>query len=246
MLKGFPYSNDFPVLDESEYFRFPDIEYSNPDGILAIGGNLSPGVLLSAYKQGIFPWYSEFEPILWWSPDPRFVLFPENLHVSKSARKKLNKTTSDSLYKYTMDTAFKEVITECKSAYRKGQKGTWITDEMLEAYCLLHKLGYAHSIELWKDSLLIGGLYGVSLGNCFFGESMFSKESNASKIVFIRFIQFIKHKGFNLIDCQVYTPYLESLGALEIPRPGFIKLLKNGLKNKTFKGNWSRIFCDFK
>jgi leucyl/phenylalanyl-tRNA---protein transferase len=239
------YSNDFPVLGENDYFKFPDVNLSNPDGILAIGGNLSPGVLLSAYKQGIFPWYTKYEPILWWSPDPRFVLFPENLHISKSAGKKLKKAASDPAYRFTMDTDFKGVISFCKSSYRKGQKGTWITDEMVEAYINLHELGYAHSVELWKGDTLAGGLYGVSLGNCFFGESMFSRESSASKLIFIKFINYIKEKGFYLIDCQVYTPYLESLGAVNIPRSQFLKLLKEGLLNKTFKGNWHRIFNDF-
>lgn len=204
----------------TEELWFPDITEASEDGILAIGGDLSVARLLLAYRNGIFPWFESDEPILWWSPDPRFVLFPEKLKVSKSMRQVLRNKN----YNVTVNTAFVEVIKACAEAKRSGQQGTWITQNMIMAFTELYNLGYAKSVEVWRDNDLIGGLYGIDLGNGIFtGESMFSKESNASKIGFITFIQ---NTNYKLIDCQVFTNHLSSLGAEEMPRDTFLKLLK--------------------
>lgn len=201
---------------------FPPVHLSEPDGLLAMGGDLSVERLLLAYQSGIFPWY-EGEHILWWSPDPRFVLFPDELKVSKSIKPLLKRNEFD----FTVNKAFKQVIRNCKETKRPGQEGTWITDEVEKAYCSMHELGFAHSAEVWKDDELVGGLYGIRLGKVFFGESMFSKRSNASRFAFTRYMQFLKEEGILLIDCQVYTEYLESFGARMIPRKEFIKFLQN-------------------
>ena len=193
---------------------------AEPDGLLAIGGDLSPQRLLLAYRSGIFPWY-EGEHILWWCPDPRFVLFPGELKISKSIKPLLNRNE----FLFTTNRAFKEVIHQCKKTKRPGQEGTWITDEVEKAFSKLHELGYAHSAEVWKEEELIGGLYGIKLGKVFFGESMFSKMSNASRYAFIKYVQQLKDEGIELIDCQVYTEYLESLGARMIDRNDFIQQL---------------------
>ena len=200
---------------------FPPVHLAEPDGLLAIGGDLSPERLLLAYRNGIFPWY-EGEHILWWCPDPRFVLFPDELKVSKSMQSVLKKDEFD----FTVNKAFKDVIHNCKQTKRPGQLGTWITDEVEKAYNKMHKLGHAHSAEAWNDGKLVGGLYGIKFGKVFFGESMFSKESNASKFAFIKYTQQLKQEEIELIDCQVYTEHLESLGARMISRDEFIKLLQ--------------------
>jgi leucyl/phenylalanyl-tRNA--protein transferase len=231
----------FPYLNENVYFDFPPLESATKDGIVAAGGNLSPGMLLSAYKQGIFPWYSDSQPILWWSPNPRFVIFPKQIHVSRTMKKVLKKRC----FTYTLDTGFKDVINACRKTPRPNQAGTWITKEMLEAYCRLHELGYAHSVEVWQKERLVGGLYGVSLGSCFFGESMFSDVPNTSKAALIVLTWLITDYHFNLIDCQVYTPHLKSMGAVKIERTEFISRLRKCLSFKTYKGNWGRIFKDF-
>jgi len=205
---------------------FPDVEEALPDGLLAIGGDLSTERLLLAYHNGIFPWYDDSEP-MWWCPDPRFVLFPENLKVSKSMKPVLNKGA----FEFRTDTAFEEVINNCRKAPRPGQEGTWIGDDIIEAYTRLRKLGYAHSAETWLNGELVGGLYGVRLGNVFFGESMFSKVSNASKYAFIKYVQWLQKDGVQLIDCQVYTEHLESLGATMIPRVDFIEILREHTSN---------------
>lgn len=199
---------------------FPPVHLAEPDGLLAIGGDLSTERLLLAYRNGIFPWY-EGQHILWWCPDPRFVLFPEELKESKSMKQLHKKRAFD----FRTDTAFREVITNCKTISRRGQESTWITDEVKAAYIRLHEAGYAHSAEAWQDGELAGGLYGIRMGNVFFGESMFSKASNASKYAFIHYIQQLRTEGVTLIDCQVYTEHLESLGARMIPRDEFITLL---------------------
>lgn len=201
---------------------FPPVHLSEPDGLLAMGGDLSVERLLLAYQSGIFPWY-EGEHILWWSPDPRFVLFPGELKVSKNIKPLLKRNEFD----FTVNKAFKQVIHNCKETKRPGQEGTWITDEVEKAYCNLHELGFAHSAEVWKDHELVGGLYGIRLGKVFFGESMFSKRSNASRFAFTRYMQLLKEEGILLIDCQVYTEYLESFGARMIPRKEFIQLIQN-------------------
>jgi leucyl/phenylalanyl-tRNA--protein transferase len=199
---------------------FPPVGLAEPDGLLALGGDLSTERLLLAYRNGIFPWY-EGQHILWWCPDPRFVLFPGELKESKSMRQLFKKNAFD----FRVDTAFREVITNCKTIGRHGQDGTWITDEVRAAYTRLHETGYAHSAEAWLDGELVGGLYGIRMGKVFFGESMFSKASNASKYAFIQYVQQLREEGVTLIDCQVYTEHLESLGARMIPRDQFIDLL---------------------
>ncbi len=199
--------------------EFPNVEEATTDGLLAIGGDLSPERLMLAYKTGIFPWFEDGQPILWWSPDPRFVLFPKKLKVSKSMRQVLRNRD----FVITINKDFLQVIKECSKIKRDGQSGTWITQSMIDAYIELHKIGYAKSVEVWKDDELIGGLYGIDLGNNIFcGESMFSKVSNASKVAFIKFIQSTNYK---LIDCQVYTNHLESLGAEDISRIEFLNLI---------------------
>lgn len=203
----------------TDKIEFPDVSEATFEGLLAIGGDLSPERLIHAYSNGIFPWFEDEEPLLWWSPDPRFVLVPQDLKVSKSMKQVLKKKK----FKVTVNKDFKSVIEECALAKREGQDGTWITDQMVEAYLKLHQLGYAKSVEVWQNDKLVGGLYGVDLGNKIFcGESMFTKVSNASKVGFITFVQ---NSHYNLIDCQVYTKHLESLGAKYIPRVEFLKYL---------------------
>jgi leucyl/phenylalanyl-tRNA--protein transferase len=192
-----------------------------PDGLLAIGGDLGTERLLLAYQKGIFPWYNEDEIPQWWSPDPRFVLFPAELKVSKSMQQLIKKKK----FEFRVDTAFEEVIHNCRKIKRRGMDGTWISEEVAQAYTQLHHIGYAHSAEAWHEGKLVGGLYGVKLGKVFFGESMFSKESNASKFAFINWVLALKGQGIALIDCQVHTAHLESLGAKMIPRAKFIELL---------------------
>ncbi len=209
----------------NESFEFPPPDLANPDGILAIGGDLEPERLIRAYEMGIFPWYNEHEPIMWWSPDPRFVLFPKELRVSRSMRPYFNQQK----FTVSFNKNFPAVMEGCREP-REGQDGgTWITDEMFDAYISLHKTGYAHSVEVWQDGNLIGGLYGIAIGKCFFGESMFSRVSNASKFGFISLVQKLKAAGYWLVDCQQQTDYLESLGAKPIPRSEFLQILK---KNK--------------
>jgi leucyl/phenylalanyl-tRNA--protein transferase len=207
------------VLDKE--LAFPPARLADPDGLLAMGGDLSPQRLLLAYQNGIFPWY-EGDHILWWSPDPRFILIPDELKISKSIKPLLNRNE----FEFTNNKAFPQVIRQCKKIVRPGQDGTWITNEVEKAYIKMHELGYAHSAEVWKDKKLVGGLYGMKLGKVFFGESMFSKVSNASRYAFIKYIQQLKEEGIQLIDCQVYTEYLESMGAKMVPREEFNRLLK--------------------
>jgi len=205
----------------SKEISFPDIELTDEDGLLAIGGDLSIKRLLLAYRSGIFPWYNENEPICWWSPNPRFVLFPDELKISKSMKVVLNKRE----FSFTTNKAFHDVILNCKTVYRKEQGGTWINNHIINAYTKLHELGFAHSAEAWIDNELVGGLYGIRLGNIFFGESMFSKTSNASKFAFINYISQLQKENVKLIDCQVYTHHLENFGARMIDRKQFITIL---------------------
>ena len=200
---------------------FPNVNLAlnEPNGLIAIGGDLSIDRMLLAYENGIFPWYGEGEPILWYSPNPRMVITPDKLHVSKSLKKILH----SSQFRVCIDMAFKEVILQCRTVQRPGQSGTWIDDEMVKSYCQLHKLGYAHSYEVYKNDELVGGLYGVALGRVFFGESMFSLVSNASKVAFAHLLQKSK---YCLIDCQIENQHLESLGAFKMPRDLFIQQLK--------------------
>lgn len=199
---------------------FPPVDEALEDGLLAAGGDLSTERLLLAYRSGIFPWYDEGAP-LWWCPDPRFVLYPSELRISKSMKQLLKKDA----FRFTVNKAFDAVITSCRNMERKGQDGTWINDDVVAAYTRLHRLGYVWSAEAWKDGELVGGLYGIRMGKVFFGESMFSKESNASKYAFIKWVQLLQEQGVVLIDCQVYTEHLESLGAKMIPRKEFIAQL---------------------
>lgn len=207
----------------SKELVFPAPEKATNEGLLAIGGDLSVKRLLLAYSSGIFPWYSKDEPILWWSPDPRMVLFPEDLKVSKSMKQLFKRN----VYKVTFNTAFDEVIKNCATIVREGQDDTWITDEMIASYKELHQLGIAMSVEVWKGLELVGGLYGVNLQEkkVFCGESMFSKESNASKYGFITLVNYLQQENYKLIDCQVYTDHLSSLGAKEIAREAFLSYL---------------------
>ena len=213
---------------------FPSHEYATEEGILAIGGDLRPERLMLAYHNGIFPWYSDETPILWWTPDPRFVLLPEKLKVSKSMKQVLRRNQ----FSITFDTAFEEVITACQQMPRNDQDGTWITPELKDAYIDLYKLGFAHSVEVWQDGALVGGLYGVSIGKVYFGESMFAKVSNASKAGFITLVQRLVEKGIKLIDCQVHTKHLESLGAENISRKKYLEYLDVLLDFETHNESW--------
>ncbi len=219
----------------SRDLEFPPPEYAEEDGLLAVGGDLSEGRLLLAYSKGIFPWYSEGSPILWWSPDPRLVLLPEELKVSRSLRQTIKK----GVYTVTADRAFEEVITGCAEVHGKKDGGTWITDDMVMAYLRLHEAGFAHSVESWHEGELAGGLYGVSLGSVFFGESMFAKRRDASKTAFVSIVRKLAGWDFELIDCQVRTEHLMNLGAREIPRAQFMTRLEHALKKPGRRGRWN-------
>jgi leucyl/phenylalanyl-tRNA--protein transferase len=213
---------------------FPDPELAEPDGLLAVGGDLSVDRLLAAYSAGVFPWYSEGLPVLWWSPDPRLVLFPEELHVSRSLRR----TLRSGRFQVRADTAFERVIRRCAGQARPGQDGTWITPEMIEAYLRLHRRGFAHSFEAWEGESLAGGLYGVSLGAAFFGESMFADRPDASKAALVRSVEWLRGRGCQLVDCQVRTEHLERFGAREIPRREFLSRLGQALQRPAPPGRW--------
>lgn len=213
---------DIPWLGESDDIAFPPTENAleYPNGLLAAGGSLSPQRLITAYSLGIFPWYNEGEPILWWTPNPRCVVFPEQAHCSKSLAKVIRKNT----FKITTNQAFEQVISQCGRT-REHDQGTWITPELLSAYCELHRLGYAHSVEAWHEGQLVGGLYGLALSDVFFGESMFSTQANASKVAFIWLARKLQALRYRVIDCQVTSSHLLSLGAVEIDRSEFEQLL---------------------
>jgi leucyl/phenylalanyl-tRNA--protein transferase len=225
------------LLSDEHPTLFPPPERADKSGVLAVGGDLRPERLLAAYSSGIFPWYSAGDPILWHSPDPRFVLEPDKLYVGRSLRK----TMARGEYEVRYDTAFERVITECGRAPRPGQNGTWITDEMLEAYVTLHELGFAHSVESWAEGELKGGLYGVSLGAAFFGESMFAQAPDASKVAFATSVERFKAWGFQFIDCQVETEHLARFGAEQWPRKRFLSALAKALKEPTRRGKWTQV-----
>lgn len=213
---------------------FPEPEEALEGGLLAIGGDLCPERLLNAYASGIFPWYSEEDPIMWWSPDPRMVLFPHKFKRHKNLRRTVNK----GIFKVTIDSAFDEVIENCAELRKNQDEGTWITDDMKNAYKELHKMGFAHSVETWKDTELVGGLYGVSLGGTFFGESMFHKVSDASKVALWHLVDLLIKWDFDMIDAQQETPHLKSLGAEAIERKKFLTLLKQSMEKPTLRGKW--------
>jgi leucyl/phenylalanyl-tRNA--protein transferase len=214
---------------------FPPPEEAEPSGLLAIGGDLEPDRLLLAYAHGIFPWYSEGDPILWFSPDPRMILLPASLRISRSLAKALRRTSLE----IRLDTHFEGVIRGCASVKRPQGEGTWITDDMIRAYGRLHELGYAHSMEAWEGDQLVGGVYGVSLGGSFFAESMFTLRANASKIALVALARQLRAWRFDLIDCQLYTAHLARFGAAEWERRRFLDLLERSLKRKTRRGKWA-------
>jgi leucyl/phenylalanyl-tRNA--protein transferase len=224
-----------PVHRLPRAIAFPDPSLAEPDGLLAVGGDLSPERLVAAYSLGIFPWFSEGAPILWWSPDPRLVLLPAELHVPRSLLRTLRRGT----FTFTADRAFEQVMRRCARTPRPGQDGTWITGEMLDAYVHLHRLGLAHSFEAWEGGALVGGLYGVSLGAAFFGESMFSERPDASKAAFARATGWLAARGVELVDCQVRTDHLVRFGARDLPRPEFLERLAAALERPTLRGPWS-------
>jgi leucyl/phenylalanyl-tRNA--protein transferase len=223
-----------PVFQLPDEILFPDPSLAEPDGLLAVGGDLSPERLLAAYKNGIFPWYSEHEPILWWSPDPRLVLFPKKFKVSHSLKQKIKKN----VFSVRMDSDFEQVISACAEKERNHEAGTWITDEMKKAYIELHRKGFAHSVESYFDGKLVGGLYGVSLGKAFFGESMFHMMTDASKVALYYLVEKAKEFNFLFIDSQVETEHLMSLGAELIPRKKYLKLLTEAIHFPSQKGKW--------
>ena len=224
-----------PVYRLSDQIAFPPAELADESGLLAVGGGLEPQRLLLAYASGIFPWYSEGQPILWHAPDPRMVLLSSELHVNRSLKKSIAKTE----LRISLDEAFSDVVRRCAEVGRPDQDGTWITDEMCSAYSRLHELGFAHSCEAWREDELVGGLYGVSIGYVFFGESMFAKESNASKIAFVHLVRQLETWGVELIDCQVYTEHLERFGASEWSRRSFHEALESAIEAPTRRGQWS-------
>ncbi len=225
----------FVLKSNSTDLRFPPVELASPEGLLAVGGDLRAERLLEAYRHGIFPWYNPGQPILWWSPDPRAVLFPSKLKVVRSLRKTLRRKKFD----VALDTAFRDVMQHC-ALPRPGNPagGTWITPEMVEAYGVLHDRGLAHSVESWREGKLVGGLYGVAMGNAFFGESMFSRETDASKVAFVHLVRQLERWGYAFIDCQISSAHLFSLGAEEIRRHDFMARLEQALKQPDRPGRW--------
>ncbi|MBW2407660.1 MAG: leucyl/phenylalanyl-tRNA--protein transferase [Deltaproteobacteria bacterium] len=223
-----------PVFLLSDTIEFPPPHLASEDGLLAVGGDLSQERLLLAYRMGIFPWFSDNEPILWWSPDPRLVLYPHEIKISKTLKKIIKKET----FRVTMDLAFNEVINQCAQVRLQQNQGTWIIEDIIKAYLRLHESGFAHSVEVWCHGKLAGGLYGVSLGKCFFGESMFNLISNASNIALVKLVEYLEKLSFDLIDCQVTTEHLIRFGAREIPRTLFLKQLEKSLNAPTQKGKW--------
>lgn len=211
------------IISDTNDYHFPDVETAHDSGILAFGGDLSTGRLLSAYRNGIFPWFNEGERITWYAPTERMVLFPEKFKPSKTLRK----TIKNGIFQVTFNTCFKEVISNCKSVERQGQKGTWISNELLLAYCKLNEIGVAKSVEVWQNNVLVGGLYGIDLGHVFCGESMFAQVNNASKVAFSYLVEYLKANDYNLLDCQVYNDHLASLGCVEIDRANFMTILKS-------------------
>ena len=223
-----------PVFRLPPEHIFPDPRLAREDGLLAVGGDLDPQRVLLAYAYGIFPWYSEGQPILWHSPDPRFVLLPDELHVGRSLRKTIRKQRFD----LTLDRAFEDVLTSCAKVHRPGQRGTWITRDMHRAYLQLHQAGFAHSAEAWQNGQLVAGLYGISIGSVYFGESMYTSVADGSKVAFVALMHQLKAWGFTLIDSQVHTQHLERFGARHLPRERYLELLERGIEHGTRRGEW--------
>lgn len=226
-----------PVFQLDESISFPPPQMAREDGLLAVGGDLSPERLLLAYHLGIFPWYSRGEPILWWSPDPRLVLFPDDFHISKSLARTIRRKT----FTVTFDKAFGEVIRNCAETREEQGEGTWIDEDMIAAYCKLHEFGYAHSVECWQEDELAGGLYGVSMGSVFFGESMFSLQPDSSKVAMAALVEKLTYWEFDMIDCQIGSEHLTSLGAEEISGAEFGERLALSVDKPTMVGNWSKL-----
>ncbi len=224
-----------PVFQLSDKLEFPSPLLARSDGLLAIGGDLSLERLLLAYRRGIFPWFSDDTPILWWSPDPRLVLYPHRLKISKSLKKNIRKN----IFRITMDQAFEQVISACAEVRLKANERTWIGADMIASYCRLHESGFAHSVEAWHEGELAGGVYGVSLGGCFFGESMFTRISNASKVAFVKLVNHLEIFDFDMVDCQISTSHLINFGAKEVSRKRFMEELERSLRKPTPKGKWS-------
>jgi leucyl/phenylalanyl-tRNA--protein transferase len=223
-----------PVYLLSNKIEFPPAQLASEQGLLALGGDLSQERLLLAYRMGIFPWYSDNEPIMWWSPDPRLVLYPSEIKISKTLKKILRKNE----FEVTMDLAFRDVIRQCAEVRLKKNKGTWIVKEMMDAFCKLHESGFAHSVESWYQGELAGGIYGVSLGKCFFGESMFTRISNASNVALVKLVEYLDTLSFDMLDCQIPTDHLIRFGARKVPRDRFLAQLQRSLETPTKKGRW--------
>ncbi|HMU54603.1 MAG TPA: leucyl/phenylalanyl-tRNA--protein transferase [Nitrospira sp.] len=225
----------FRLNSDPRDLRFPPVEAASSDGLLAVGGDLSPERLLAAYRRGIFPWFQDDQPILWWSPDPRTVLFPSKLHVSRSLTRRIRRGD----FNVTLDTCFRAVMTYCAGPRpQHPEGGTWITPEMMEAYSTLHEMGYAHSVETWQEETLVGGLYGVALGGAFFGESMFSHVADASKVALVSLVRQLQTWGFTVFDCQQASPHVMRFGAENIPRLEFVANLSAALKLPDRRGSW--------
>ena len=223
-----------PVFLLSDKIEFPPPQLASEHGLLAVGGDLSQERLLLAYRMGIFPWFSDDEPIMWWSPDPRLVLYPREIKIPKTLKKIIRKNE----FKVTMDLAFRDVIHHCADVRLKKYEGTWIVKDMMDAYCRLHESGFAHSVEAWHQGELAGGLYGVSLGRCFFGESMFTRISNASNVALVELVEYLNTLSFDMLDCQIPTDHLIRFGAREVSRARFLAQLERSLEAPTKKGKW--------
>ena len=223
-----------PVFLLSDKIAFPSPHLASEQGLLAMGGDLSQKRLMLAYSMGIFPWYSDKEPIMWWSPDPRLVLYPREIKIPKTLKKIIKKK----MFRVTMDLDFVQVINQCAQVRLQKNEPTWIVKDMIDAYCQLHKSGFAHSVEVWQKDELAGGLYGVSLGRCFFGESMFTLASNASNVALVTLVEYLNSLSFDMIDCQMTTRHLIRFGAREMPRELFLKRLEESLQTPTLRGKW--------
>ena len=224
-----------PVFLLSDDIAFPSPHLAPKEGLLAVGGDLTQKRLLMAYRMGIFPWFSNNQPIMWWSPDPRLVLFPDEIRVSRTLKKIIKKK----VFHVTMDSAFDQVINQCAQVRLQNNQATWIVEEMIDAYCKLHEFGYAHSVEAWHQGELAGGIYGVSLGRCFFGESMFTQVSNASNVALVKLVEYLLSLSFDMIDCQIVTKHLIRFGAKEIPRARFLEKLNASVEKPTLRGRWT-------